>query len=104
MDTSLQNQITADVNNLSTNYYNKNNINNELILKENIIDNNDKLFLKSNKTDVYLKEETLSALEFYVNLQSGLLTRQVVLATGYRLNGEVMLSGNILKGVAVNAP
>ena len=103
-DTSLQSQITSDVDNLSSNYYTKTDINNALILKENISDNNDKLFLKSNKTDVYLKEQTLSAEQFYDNLQSGLLTRQVVLAAGIPLNGEALLDGNTLKGVAVNAP
>jgi hypothetical protein len=103
-DVSLQNQITADVNNLSTNYYNKSNIDDKLILKENILDNNDKLFLKSNKADVYLKEETLSTEQLYDTLQTGIATRQIILAAGSPLNGEALLNGRTIKGVAVNAP
>ncbi len=103
MDTSLQNQITADVNNLSTKYYNKTDVNDKLILEENITDSNDKLFLNANKTEVYLKEETSSAEEFYDNLQNGLATRQVVLNAGYPLNGALMLDGNTLR-VPIHIP
>ena len=103
-DVSLQNQITADVNNLSTNYYNKSNIDDKLILKENISDNNDKLFLKANKTDVYLKEETLTTEQFYVSLQNGLATRQQILLVGSPLNGEALLNSRTIKGVTVNTP